>query len=133
MIQTTPDTGAGARLGAFESRVNGIGPMLTYTLGNPKDPLTFIAKYYKEFDVRVSLSISPSPPSSKLRPTCPAPANVGAGPKKRAKSAFCRLSHRFRIGLLTGACCGRIRALRRGGSYQSPAATLGVLCSAGGR
>jgi hypothetical protein len=50
MIQTTPDTGAGARLGAFESRVNGIGPMLTYTLGDPKDPLTFIAKYYKEFD-----------------------------------------------------------------------------------
>ncbi|MET0347379.1 MAG: transporter, partial [Methyloceanibacter sp.] len=50
MIQTTPDTGAGARLGAFESRVNGIGPLVTYTLGDPKDPLTFIAKYYKEFD-----------------------------------------------------------------------------------
>lgn len=50
MIQTTPDTGAGARLGAFESRVNGIGPLVTYTLGDPKDPLTVIAKYYKEFD-----------------------------------------------------------------------------------
>ena len=50
MIQTTPDTGAGARLGAFESRVNGIGPLVTNTLGDPKDPLTFIAKYYKEFD-----------------------------------------------------------------------------------
>jgi hypothetical protein len=45
-----PDTGAGARLGAFESRVNGIGPLVTYTLGDPKDPLTVIAKYYKEFD-----------------------------------------------------------------------------------
>ena len=34
----------------FRSRVNGIGPLVTYTLGDPKDPLTFIAKYYKEFD-----------------------------------------------------------------------------------
>jgi hypothetical protein len=52
MIQTTGDSGAGARLGAFESRVNGIGPLVSYTLGDPKDPLTFIAKYYKEFDAK---------------------------------------------------------------------------------
>jgi hypothetical protein len=52
MIQTTPDSGAGARLGAFESRVNGIGPLVTYTLGDPRNPLTFIAKYYEEFDAK---------------------------------------------------------------------------------
>ncbi len=50
MIQTTGDSGAGAQLGSFESRVNGIGPILTYTLGDPQNPLTFIGKYYKEFD-----------------------------------------------------------------------------------
>jgi hypothetical protein len=51
MIQTTGDSGAGARLGSFESRVYGAGPIVTYTLGdNPADALTFIAKYYQEFD-----------------------------------------------------------------------------------
>jgi hypothetical protein len=50
MIQITPDSGAGARLGDFKSRVNGIGPLLSYTLGDPKNPLTLIAKYYDEFD-----------------------------------------------------------------------------------
>jgi hypothetical protein len=52
MIQTTPDSGSGARLGAFESRVFGAGPILTYTLGDPRNPLTFIAKYYEEFDAK---------------------------------------------------------------------------------
>ena len=44
------DSGAGAQLGSFESRVNGIVPIVTYTLGDPRDPLTFIGKYYHEFD-----------------------------------------------------------------------------------
>ncbi len=52
MIQTTPDSGAGARLGSFESRVYGVGPILTYMLGDPRNPLTFIAKYYEEFDAK---------------------------------------------------------------------------------
>ena len=50
MIQTTGDSGAGAQLGNFVSRVNGIGPILTYTLGDPRNPLTFIGKYYQECD-----------------------------------------------------------------------------------
>src|SRR5262245_26123151 len=58
---------------------------------------------------------------------------ICSGEKARTLGPAYGLSHRIRIGLLTGACCGRISALRRGGSYQSPAATLGVLCSAGGR
>lgn len=50
MIQTTPDSGEGARLGAFQSQVYGIGPILTYTLGgDTPTPLTFIAKWYHEF------------------------------------------------------------------------------------
>lgn len=52
MIQTTGDSGSGAQLGAFESRVFGAGPIVTYTLGDPRDPLTFIAKYYEEFDAK---------------------------------------------------------------------------------
>lgn len=52
MIQTTGDSGAGARLGDFESSVNGIGPILTYTLEDPRNPLTFIGKYYQEFDAK---------------------------------------------------------------------------------
>jgi hypothetical protein len=52
MIQTTGDSGSGARLGSFESRVFGAGPMLSYTLGDPRNPLTFIAKFYQEFDAK---------------------------------------------------------------------------------
>jgi hypothetical protein len=44
------DSGAGAQLGSFESRVNGIGPIVNYTLGDPRNPLTFIGKYCQEFD-----------------------------------------------------------------------------------
>jgi len=51
MIQVTGDSGAGARLGSFESRVYGAGPIVTYTLGaGTPTPLTLIAKWYKEFD-----------------------------------------------------------------------------------
>ncbi|MGE3529026.1 MAG: transporter [Methyloceanibacter sp.] len=50
MIQTTGDSGSGAKLGSFESRVYGAGPIVTYMLGDPRNPLTFIAKYYQEFD-----------------------------------------------------------------------------------
>jgi hypothetical protein len=52
MIQTTGDSGSGARLGSFESRVFGAGPIVTYMLGDPRNPLTFIAKYYQEFDAK---------------------------------------------------------------------------------
>ena len=34
------------------SRVNDIGPLITYTLGDPKNPLTFIGKYYQEFEAK---------------------------------------------------------------------------------
>ncbi len=51
MIQTTPDSGAGARLGSFESRVYAAGPIVTYTLGaGTPTPLTLLAKWYHEFD-----------------------------------------------------------------------------------
>ncbi len=49
MIQTTGDSGAGARLGSFESRVYGAGPIVTYTLGEGITALTLIAKWYAEF------------------------------------------------------------------------------------
>jgi hypothetical protein len=52
MIQTTADSGAGAQLGAFKSQVFGAGPILTYTIGEPTNPLTVIVKYYKEFEAR---------------------------------------------------------------------------------
>ncbi len=53
MIQTTGDSGAGAQLGAFESRVYGAGPILTYTLGdNPVTALTLVAKWYHDFGAR---------------------------------------------------------------------------------
>jgi hypothetical protein len=51
MIQTTGDSGRGARLGSFESRVFGVGPILTLTLGGTTPtPLTFLVKWYHEFD-----------------------------------------------------------------------------------
>jgi len=45
MIQTTPDSGRGARLGAFESEVYGAGPIISYAMGG----LTLLAKWYTEF------------------------------------------------------------------------------------
>jgi hypothetical protein len=51
MIQTTPDSGAGARLGSFESQVFGIGPIVSLTLGGATPtPLTLLVKWYHEFD-----------------------------------------------------------------------------------
>lgn len=49
MIQTTADSGAGARLGANEAQIYAAGPIVTYSFGDPKDPLTFVAKYFREF------------------------------------------------------------------------------------
>lgn len=51
MIQTTGDSGAGARLGSFESRVYGVGPIVTFTTSaDPTKALTILAKWYHEFD-----------------------------------------------------------------------------------
>ncbi len=51
MIQTTGDSGPGARLGTFESRVYGVGPIVSLTLGGTTPtPLTFLVKWYNEFD-----------------------------------------------------------------------------------
>ena len=51
MIQTTGDSGAGAKLGSFESKVYGAGPIVTYTLGaGTPTALTLLAKWYAEFD-----------------------------------------------------------------------------------
>ena len=51
MIQTTPDSGSGAKLGSFESRVYGVGPIVSLTLGGTTPtPLTFLVKWYHEFD-----------------------------------------------------------------------------------
>ena len=36
----------------FKSQVFGAGPILTYTIGEPTNPLTVIVKYYKEFEAR---------------------------------------------------------------------------------
>ena len=47
MIQTTADNGVGARLGANEAQIYAAGPIVTYSFGDPKDPLTFVAKYFR--------------------------------------------------------------------------------------
>lgn len=53
MIQTTGDSGAGARLGSFESRVFSVGPILTFTTSaDPTKALTVIVKGYHEFDAK---------------------------------------------------------------------------------
>jgi hypothetical protein len=53
MIQTTGDSGTGARLGAFESRVYALGPILTFTTSaDPSKALTVIVKGYQEFDAK---------------------------------------------------------------------------------
>jgi hypothetical protein len=44
MIQTTADSGTGARLRAFKSQVFGAGRILTYSIGEPTKPLTVIVK-----------------------------------------------------------------------------------------
>jgi hypothetical protein len=53
MIQTTGDSGSGARLGSFESRVYGVGPILTFTTSaDPAKALTILIKGYHEFDAQ---------------------------------------------------------------------------------
>ncbi len=56
MVQTTPDSAAGARFGDFESKVCGVGPIVTYTIGsNPVTALTALAKWYHEFGAENTL------------------------------------------------------------------------------
>ena len=51
MIQTTGDSGSGARLGSFESRVYGVGPIVSFTTSaDPSKALTVLVKWYSEFD-----------------------------------------------------------------------------------
>jgi len=53
MIQTTGDSGAGARLGSLESEVYGIGPILSFTTSaDPAKALTVIVKWYHEFGAK---------------------------------------------------------------------------------
>ena len=51
MIQTTGDSGSGARLGSFELRVYGVGPIVSFTTSaDPYKALTVLVKWYSEFD-----------------------------------------------------------------------------------
>ncbi len=51
MIQTTGDSGSGARLGSFESHVYGVGPIVSFTTSaDPTKALTVLVKWYSEFD-----------------------------------------------------------------------------------
>lgn len=52
MTQITPDTGIGNRLGEHKSEVYGIGPGLRYVINNGTNPITLVAKYYREFSAR---------------------------------------------------------------------------------
>ena len=54
--QITGDSGAGAKLGAFEGRVTGIGPDVTYTFMCDKIPVSTELKYFREFDVENRLT-----------------------------------------------------------------------------
>ena len=48
--QLTPDTGTGARLGAFEGRVVSLGGSIGYTFEVGKLPISTRLKVYREFD-----------------------------------------------------------------------------------
>lgn len=50
--QLTPDTGAGARLGAFEGRVIALGGSIGYTFEAGKLPISTRLKVYREFDAQ---------------------------------------------------------------------------------
>ena len=54
--QITGDSGAGAKLGAFEGRVTGLGPDVTYTFMCGKIPVSTELKYFREFDVENRLT-----------------------------------------------------------------------------
>jgi len=75
--QISPDSGTGDHVGAFESRVMGIGPQVNFTL--PAGPLqaALNLKAYWEFDAAhrpsgwnawATLSLSPNPAADKPRP-----------------------------------------------------------------
>jgi hypothetical protein len=50
--QVTGDSGAGARLGAFEGRVAALGPVLNWNFEIGKIPVSTSLRYFHEFDVR---------------------------------------------------------------------------------
>lgn len=54
MRQISDDTGSGAVLGAFRSRVYGVGPALQYTFGE-SIPIQVTLKWAREFDAKNSL------------------------------------------------------------------------------
>lgn len=49
MIQTTGDSGAGAKLGSFKSEVYGAGPFVSYDAKLGERPVTLLLKWYHEF------------------------------------------------------------------------------------
>lgn len=51
LIQTTPDTGSGAKLSGFEGRAYALGPIVTYNTKAGDVPISLVGKYYGEFDV----------------------------------------------------------------------------------
>ena len=50
-VQTTPDSGSGAKLGAFEGRTFALGPIVTYNTKVGSVPIGLTGKYYGEFAV----------------------------------------------------------------------------------
>ena len=50
-VQTTGDSGSGARLGSFEGRAYALGPILTYRTKIGSVPVGLTGKYYGEFRV----------------------------------------------------------------------------------
>jgi hypothetical protein len=52
MIQTTGDSGAGARLGDFKSEVYGAGPFVSYDAKFGERPVTLLLKWYHEFGAK---------------------------------------------------------------------------------
>jgi hypothetical protein len=50
--QVTGDSGAGARLGAFEGRVAALGPVVNWNFEIGKVPVSASFKYFHEFDVK---------------------------------------------------------------------------------
>lgn len=52
VIQTTDDSGTGARFGAFHTEVFGIGPVVNYGFLLGKQPLSLSVRYYHEFGAR---------------------------------------------------------------------------------
>ncbi len=49
--QVSRDSGVGARLGHFEGRATGLGPIITYACECGKISINTSLRYFKEFDV----------------------------------------------------------------------------------